>query len=423
MSRPGRLAARTFASVRKHRNYRLYFGGQAVSFTGTWMQQIASAWLVLTLTHSAVAVGALTLCQLLPVSVLGLFVGTLVDRFDNRMTSIVTEATSMVIAALFAGLTLAGRITVWEVFALSVVQGVVWALDSPARSALIYQIVGIEDLANGVALSSSLGTLVRILGPAIGGGVVAVAGAGVAFAINAASYLAILASLLAMDTSRFAPTVRDRQARLVRGAADGLRLLATSRSAAVAFVTVFILATFSFNYTVLLPLVARDTLHQGAQVFGLIAAVFGAGALGGAIINATRGRASLRLLLAGAAGFGVFDLALAPATSLAPVCVLLFGAGVCYTLWGTNALSTMQLEAPASLRGRAVSLYYFALQGGAPLGGLLAGWLVDVDGTGLPFAIGGVVALAAAAAGVSTLRRAPAGRVQLRRRDPRSAVA
>ena len=405
MSPLARLGGRTFASVRKHRNYRLYFAGQAVSFTGTWMQQIAASWLVLDLTHSAVAVGALALCQLLPVSVLGLFVGTLLDRLDRRRTVITTESLGMVNAAVLAALTLSGAVTVWEIYLLAALQGVVGTVDGPARQALVFEMVGVEDLPNAVALSSSLGTLARILGPAFGGAVVAFAGAGVAFAINAASFLAILVSLFAMDRTRFTPVLRDASATLLRGAADGLRFVAASPRAAVVFCTVFFLATFSFNFNVLLPLLASRTLHAGAQVFGLVAAVFGAVALCGAIVNATRGRASLRLLLAGAAGFGAFELALAPARSLPLVCVLLFATGVSYTLWGTNALASLQLAAPAHLRGRAASLYFFAFQGGAPLGGLCAGWIVSVDGTRLAFAVAGSVALLTSAVGAATLHR------------------
>ncbi len=405
MSSFARVGRRTFASVRKHRNYRLYFGGQAVSFTGTWMQQIAASWLILTLTHSPVAVGALALCQLLPVSVLGLFVGTLLDRRDLRRTVITTEFLSMLIAASLATLTLTGAVRVWEIYLLALIQGVVGAVDSPARQALVFRMVGPDDLPNAVALSSSLGTIARILGPAIGGVVVALAGAGVAFAVNAASFLAILISLFAMDPSTFIPAVRDRGATMLRGAADALRFVAGSPRAGVAFGAVFALATFSFNFNVLLPLIADRTLHSGAQVFGLIAAIFGAGALCGALINATHGRASLRLLLGGAAAFGIFELALAPQRSLPGVCVLLFATGVSYTLWGTNALTALQLEAPEHLRGRAASLYFFAFQGGAPLGGILAGWLSSVGGTRLAFMVAGTVALATSAVGTGWLRR------------------
>jgi MFS family permease len=391
--------------VRKHRNYRLYFAGQAFSFTGTWMQQIAASWLVLQLTHSAVAVGALALVQLLPVTVFGLFVGTLLDKLDVWRTTVVCETLSLATAAVLATLTLMHVVTVWEVYVLVGAQGLVNALDGPARHSLIFRMVGPDDLPNAVALMSSLGTIARILGPAIGGGVVALAGAGACFAVNAASFLAILVSQLALDRGAMLSPRRDAEAGLIRGAGDALRFVASSRRAGVAFVVVLMLATFAFNFNVLLPLVADRTLHRGAGTFGLIAAVFGAGALVGALINATHGVASLRRLLIGALGFGTFELVLAPQKTLVLVCVLLFAIGVFYTLWGTNALTVLQLEAPEHLRGRAASMYFFAFQGGAPLGGLLAGWLTAVGGTRLAFLLGGVVALGMAVLGILRLRR------------------
>jgi len=397
------LAHKTFASVRKHRNYRLYFGGQAVSFTGSWVQQIAASWLVLQLTHSPVAVGALALTQLLPVTVLGLFVGTILDRYDVRRVAFVTETSSLVIAALLAILTLTGAVAVWEIYALALGQGVAQAVGGPARHALVFQMVGPEDLANAVALNSSLGTLARILGPAIGGVIVAFAGAGVAFSVNSASFLAELLALLALDTSIMHKPIRDHGATVVGGALDALRFVKHSPRAGVAFFGVLVLSTFSFNFNVLLPLVADRTLRSGAQTFGLIAAVFGAGALCGAVTNAFRGRASLRLLLIGAAGYGVFELVLAPQRSLVPVCLCLFVIGCFYTLWGTNALSAIQLEAPEHLRGRAASLYFFAFLGGAPLGGLFAGWLSSAGGTQLAFYVAGSIAVLTAALGIARL--------------------
>jgi len=400
-----RVGTRTFASVRKHRNFRLYFRGQAVSFTGYWMQQIAAAWLLLQLTDSAVAVGVLALTMLLPTTLLGLFVGTVIDRFDVRRTTIACEVLSGVLAAAFAVLTLGGWITVWEIYALSVLGGIVAALDGPARHALVFQMVGSKDLPNAVALMSSLGTTARVLGPAIGGFVVAFAGPGVAFGINALSYVVAVGCLLMLDTSRLLLAHRDTGATVLGGAADSLRFIGNSRRALVAFVAVFALSTFSFNFNVLLPLVADKTLHSGAEVFGLIAAAFGAGALIGSMINATVARASLRLLLIGAAGFGFFELLLAPQHSLPIVCVLLFLTGITYTLWGTNALSTIQLEAPEHLRGRAAALYFFAFLGGAPLGGLLCGWLTARGGTQLAFAAAGVIAMGTAVWGIVRLRR------------------
>ena len=404
--------ARTFASVRNHRNYRLYFAGQAVSFTGSWMQQIAAAWLLLQLTDSAVAVGALALTQLLPVTIFGLFVGTILDRFEVRRVAIITESASMVMAAILAALTLAGTITVWEIYFFALLMGCAQAVGGPARHALVFEMVGPEDLANAVSLNSSLGTAARVLGPAIGGIVVAVAGAGVAFGINSLSFLAEVAALLALDTTKLHRAIRDHGATVVGGALDALKFVVRVPRAAVAFFAVLVLSTLSFNFNVLLPLVAQQTLHGSAQTFGLIAAVFGAGALLGATANAARGHASLRVLLLGALGYGIFELVLAPLDSLVPVCVVLFLIGFCYTQWGTTALATIQLEAPERLRGRAASLYFFAFLGGAPLGGLFAGWLVEVGGTQLAFYVAGLVAVLTALVSAATLRTtSPARRI------------
>lgn len=401
---------RTFASVRKHRNYRLYFAGQAVSFTGSWVQQIAASWLVLQLTHSAIAVGALALAQLLPVTFLGLFVGTLLDRYDVRRMAIRCETAALATAAMLAALTLTGVVTVWQIYVLAVVQGVVQAVSGPARHALVFQMVGPQDLANAVSLNSSLGTVARVLGPAIGGIVVAAAGAGVAFALNSASFLAEVVALLAIDTAALHAATRDRGATVLSGAGEALRFVARTPRAGVAFFAVLVLSTFAFNFNVLLPLVAERTLDSDAQTFGLIAAVFGAGALAGATVNARRGYASLRVLLLGALGYGLGELVLAPQDSVVAVCVLLFGIGFCYTQWGTNALASLQLEAPEHLRGRAASLYFFAFLGGAPLGGLFCGWLVSLGGTALAFYVAGTVAVLTALAGVARLATAPAAR-------------
>jgi MFS family permease len=414
------LAYKTFASIRKHRNYRLYFGGQAVSFTGTWVQQIAASWLVLQLTHSAVMVGALALTQLLPVTAFGLFVGTLLDRRDVRRIAIATESSALAIAAALAMLTLTGVVTAWQIFVLALLQGIVQSVDGPARHSLVFQMVGPADLANAVALNSSLGTVARILGPAIGGGVVALAGTGVAFSLNAASFGAELLALLALDTSKLHRPVHDSDATILRGALDALRFVWRSPRAGVAFFAVLVLSTFCFNFNVLLPLVADRTLSAGAGTFGLIAAIFGAGALVGAITNAVRGQASLRLLLIGATGYGIFELVLAPLSSIEAVCACLFLVGCFYTLWGTNALAAIQLEAPEHLRGRAASLYFFAFLGGAPLGGLFAGWLVSLGGTELAFYVAGAVALLTAAAGITRLATAGAGqKLTLRARQAR----
>ena len=374
-----RLGGRTFASLR-HRDYRLYFAGSAISFIGTWMQQIAAYWLVLELTGSPIAVGALALVQTLPVTAFALVGGAIADRVDLRRMVIACESVLMLIAAVLAVLALADVIEAWQLYALGFVQGIALALDAPARHTLVFRIVGRDDLPNAVGLSSGLGTTARIIGPALGGIVVATAGAGVAFAANAVSYAVVIGAITAMRiTPR--PSGAGAGTSVLSGVAETFRFAFGSRRVTIAFLAVLLVSTFSFNFDVLLPLLASRTLDEGAEVFGLIASVFGAGALCGALILATVGRARLLLVLGGAAGFGAFQLALAPQDSLAVVCALLFVIGVFYVLWGSSALATLQLAAPEHLRGRAASLYFFAFQGGAPLGGLIAGFLVAKGGT------------------------------------------
>ncbi len=407
-----RLGGRTFASLR-HRDYRLYFAGSAVSFIGTWMQQIAAFWLVLDLTHSPVAVGALALVQTLPVTVLSLVGGSLADRVDVRRMLVACDAVLTVVAATLAALALSGAIAVWHFYALGLVYGVVVALGAPARHTLVFRIVGRDDLPNAVALSSGLGTTARIVGPALGGLVVAAAGPGVAFAVNAGSYLVSIVALLAMRLSR--QRLGAPAGPLLAGIAETFRFAFSVRRVTVTFLTVLLVSTFAFNFDVLLPLVARRTLDEGAAVFGLIASVFGAGALCGALILATVGRARLVLVLGGAAGFGAFQLALAPQSSLPVVCALLFVIGVFYILWGSSALAVLQLAAPEHLRGRAASLYFFGFQGGAPVGALIAGALTSLGGTKLAFTSAGTIAILVAALGAGALvRTAPPRRVEPR---------
>jgi predicted MFS family arabinose efflux permease len=241
--------------------------------------------------------------------------------------------------------------------------------------------------------------MARIAGPALGGLVVALAGSGVAFAVNSISYLAVVLALLAMRADELLPFVPAARSGLRTSLRGTLSFVRRSRRVGVAFFAVLVLSTVSFNFDVLLPLLAGQTLDADAGVFGLIAAVFGAGALCGALILATVGKASLRLLLAGAGGYGVLELALAPQQNLAAVCILLFLTGGFYVLWGSSALASMQLAAPDHLRGRAASLYFFAFQGGAPLGGLFAGWLTARGGTQLAFAVAGTMAVIVAVTG------------------------
>ncbi|HET9051500.1 MAG TPA: MFS transporter, partial [Candidatus Dormibacteraeota bacterium] len=195
----GLASARTFESLRRHRNYRLYFAGQIVSLSGTWMQNAAQSWLVLQLTGSATAVGVLAVCQFSPYMLAGLAGGVVADRFDRRRTLVVTQTVPIVLSTVLAALAISGHVTVWEVDVLAALYGCVMVVDTPARQAFTVEMVGRRELPNAVALNSSLFNGSRIIGPALGGLVIGWFGVGPCFAINAASYLAVVACLLAMD--------------------------------------------------------------------------------------------------------------------------------------------------------------------------------------------------------------------------------
>jgi len=402
------LNARTFASLRKHRNYRLYFGGQIVSLAGTWMQNIALAWYVVELTDSPVAVGVLAFCRFVPFTVLGLFAGVLADRVDNRRLVIWTQFFAMAVSIGLAGLAFSGSENVLAVYALAAAGGVALVLDAPARHALTFQMVGREELPNAVALNTALFNASRVTGPAIAGVLIAGFGVGVCFAVNAVSFLFVVTALAAMRAKDLFPLVRDGRPEWLRGIREGLAYARHTPSARLVLLMVATISTVGFNFHVILPLLASDTLETGPEVFGILSACFGGGALLGALLSASLGRASWKSLLAGTGGFSALLIALAPLTSVPVVAVLLFGVGICFTLWTSNSNSLLQLEAPDHLRGRVVSLFLFAFAGLAPVGGLFSGFLVAVGGTQLAFLVSGGVGLAMTAVGLRQVRsRAP----------------
>jgi MFS family permease len=388
-----RLNARTFVSLRKHRNYRLFFGGQVVSLAGTWMQNVALAWYVVTLTDSAVAVGFLAFCRFAPFTIFGLYAGVLADRLDNRRLVMTTQVGQMIVSIALAALAFSGIESVPLVYALALAGGVGLVFDGPGRQALTYQMVGREELPNAIALNSSLFNGARVVGPAIAGAVIATAGVGVCFAINAVSFLAVLTGLLLMRPDELHALDRGAPPTFVHGVRELFAYVRRTPAVRAVLATVAVVSTVGFNFHVILPLLASQTLHAGPEVFGLLSAAFGGGAFVGALLSAGLGRASWKALLGGTAGFSVAMLLLATVSSAPTAAVLLFVTGAAFTLWTANSNSILQLAAPDHLRGRVISLFLFAFAGLAPIGGLLAGWLVDVGGTELAFAVSGVVGL------------------------------
>jgi MFS family permease len=412
------LNSRTFSSLRKHRNYRLFFSGQIVSVSGTWMQDTALPWLILLLTHSPVYVGLLVFARYAPFMLFGLFSGALADRFDNRRVVIVTQTSSMLVAAVLAVLAFAGVDRVWPYFVLAFLGGAALVFDAPNRHALTFQLVGRDELPNAVALNSSLFNAGRVVGPAVGGLLIAAVGVGWCFAVNAASFLAVLAGLLMMRPGElFFP---ERATAKTRAAIrEGLAYARSSPPVLLVLAITTVVSATGFNFRVLLPVLASKTLHADAAVFGVLFASFGFGALLGALAAAAMSRASWKALILGSAGFSGAMLLLAPVRSELLAGALLLVIGFCFSTWSANSQSILQLTAPDHLRGRVLALYLFAFAGLSPVGGLLAGWLADVGGTELAFGVAGVAGLAATALAAARRR----GVQPLRRRTPVAAIA
>jgi MFS family permease len=387
-----RLAsARTFASLRRHHNYRLFFAGQLTSVAGTWMQNIAMAWVVVQLApHSrGLAVGLLAVCRFGPFTILGLVAGVVTDRLDNRRTVIVTQSAQMLFSAVLAAVTLLGHVRLWEVYAIAVLSGIALVFDAPSRQNLTFQMVGREELPNAVALNSSLFNIARIFGPALAGVLIAAVGAGWCFAVNTVSFVAVLASLLAMRVHELYPLLDRRRPTLWKGTREGFSYALHNRTVLVILSMMVVFSSVCFNFNILLPLLAKTTLAAGPRTFGIISACFGAGALVGALSAAAISRATWRVMFLGAGGFAVSELLIAPVHSAVVAGALLFVCGIFFTSFSANSNAVIQLASPDHIRGRVLGLYYYAWNGLAPLGALLVGWMCDVGGTELAFAVGG----------------------------------
>ena len=390
-----RIGHRTFRSLRRHRNYRVFFTGQVVSLAGSWMQNIALAWLVIELSGSALAVGALAFCRFLPFLAFGLVAGVVVDRYDTRRLLAATQGTAMVVSVVLAVVTIADLATLPVVYALAAVGGLVLVVDAPGRQTLTFQMVGPAELQNAVALNSGLFNASRVIGPAIAGLIIATVGTGLCFVVNAVSFLAVLLSLYLLRPEELMPVAR-QPTRVVSGIREGIAWALDARLVRTVLVVVTIVSTVGFNFHVLVPLLASETLHVGAEMFGILSSAFGLGALAGALATASLREASPRAFVGGAAGFGVVMVALALDDSVAVALALLFALGVAFSLFTSSASALVQLAAPDHLRGRVVSLFLFAFAGLAPIGGLVAGLLAEVGGTPLAFGVAGVSGLLAA---------------------------
>jgi MFS family permease len=392
---------RTFRSLRV-RNYRLFFFGQLVSVSGTWMQQVAQDWLVLRLTNEPLPLGITTALQFTPILALGAWAGVVADRLDKRRLLLATQAAMAALALVLGVLTATGAIRLWMVYLLALLLGFATAFDMPTRQAFVSEMVGPGQVVNAIGLNSAVFNSARVIGPAAAGVVIATVGIATAFLVNAVSYLAVIGGLLAMDPARLhrLPPV-ERASGQIRA---GLRYVWTTPVLRSTIALVAVVGTLGLNFRVALPLLARFTFGGDATVYGALASIMAAGSVVGALAAARRSRPSPALLLGSVAVFGVLSVAAAAAPTLALEMVVLAPLGLASIAFLATANSTVQLGSSPELRGRVMALYGLVFLGSTPLGGLLAGWMADRFGPRSIMLLAGVSSLVAAGVAAVLMR-------------------
>ncbi len=370
----------TFRALR-HRNYRLFYSGQSISLCGTWMQTIAQAWLVLQITDSKVALGTVTMLQFLPITIFVLFAGVIADRVPKRNFLIGTQTLAMLQALTLAALVWSGHVQLWHVYVLAFVLGLSNAFDQPTRQAFVMEMVGREDLMNAVALNSGMFNGARLVGPAIGGFVIAAVGVKAAFLINGISYVPVLIGLFMMDTSKlFAIPRKVTKIDPIGELREGLSYAFRTPSALLIIILVAIIGTFGYNFTVMLPLVTRYVLDSGEVTLGFMTGAVGLGALISALVLASRTTASKNTLFIGGGMFGLLLGAVALSQTLWVTLVILLLLGMANTAFASTANTSLQLATPDHLRGRVMSIYMLLFAGSTPIGGYLTGVMAEAWG-------------------------------------------
>lgn len=393
---------RTFASLAV-RNYRLYFIGQAISLSGTWMQTIGQDWLVLKLTGSGTQLGIVSAFQFLPILFLGPWGGIVTDRYNKRKILFATQTVAGLLALCLGILVATGSVRIWMIYLLALGLGLVNTLDNPTRQTFVPEMVGRELLPNAITLNSTEVNLARAAGPAIAGVVIAAFGLALCFFINAASYIAVIFMLIIMRPAELltAPPVRKRKGQL----REGLRYVRRNPVLFDTLIMMAVIGTFSYEFSVSLPLMAQFVFHGNAASYAALVTATGAGAAVGGLFTASRTRINRRMLVAAAFFFGLslFTTALMPTLVLATV--VLFLAGFFSISFLSLGNSTLQLESDPKKRGLVMSLWAVAFLGSTPIGGPIVGFIGEHVGPRWALGVGGAAAVLAALFGAGVLSR------------------
>jgi MFS family permease len=385
------------------RNYRLFFFGQIISVSGTWMQSVAQAWLVLKLSNNGAILGVVIALQMLPVMLVGAWGGLIADRFDKRKVLVCTQVAAAALALLLGVLTLTGVVTVWMVAAVAFGLGMVNVVDVPTRQAFVSEMVGREHMVNAITLNGVIMNGGRIVGPAAAGILIATVGIAPCFFINAGSYVAVIAGLLLIRGSelfRSRPVVRAKGQLL-----EGVRYAWKTPALRTPILMMALVGTFAYEFTVTLPIFTKFTFHGGPEIFGLMTSFMAGGSVLGGLITAARARPSARQLGIACALFGVMILLTASAPTLPLAMLLLLGTGAASIFFAAMCNTTIQLTASSEMRGRVMALYTVAFMGTTPIGGPIVGYVGQALGGRAALAVGGVATLLAAAFGWRSLNR------------------
>lgn len=358
-------------------NYRLYWFGQLISLTGTWMQRLAQDWLVLSLTNSPLALGAVSMLQFLPITIFSLYGGVIADRFPKRKLLLITQTVATLQAIVMAALTSLGMIQLWQVYVLAFILGLSNAFDQPARQSFPVELVGRSEVANAVALNSTLFNMSRIIGPSLAGIAIATIGIAGCFWLNAVSFLGTIGSLLLMNPHRFfaAPKrPRGNVRELLRG---GISYAFRTPPVFVLLISMLFVGTFGFNFTTFLPLLARFVLHTNSLGYGFLFAGLGGGSLLAALALAFSRAQSQRTVFAGGIAFVVLLALLGLSHHYALSLVLLTLVGLSSVIYSAATQTRLQVLVPDELRGRVMSLYTLVFAGSVPLGSLFIGAIAE----------------------------------------------
>ena len=400
---PARARRNLFRSL-ENRNFKIYTGGQLISVIGTAMQQVAQAWLVLSLTDSGVALGITVALQFAPMLLFGVWGGLMADRLDKRRLLIFTQAAQGVLAIVLFALVASGVVDLWMVYGMALLLGLVTCLDMPTRQSFTIEMVGPEHITNAVALNSAVFNSGRLIGPAVAGVLIAWVGVDVCFLINGLSYIATVVALRALraDELRRQPGA-GRERGQVRA---GVRYVLQTPELRRPLLLLTVVGTLGFNFIVVMPLLATEDFGGGARLLGLLNSMMGLGSLIGALVAANRARPTRPVLVGGAAGFGVSATAMALAPNAAVACVLAVAMGMCMMIFLATTNSTLQLASDSAMRGRVMALYGLLFLGSTPVGGPIVGWVSETWGARAGIALGGIASLLAAVASATPdLRR------------------